>query len=110
MTTEMLIVTIGGRRCAVPMESVIEVRVHEGATRIPGAPVWVCGVTERHGAPVHVVDAARRLELGALTPDERNCLVFVERGALLVDGVDGIVEGAGDAVLVDVDEVFGGVA
>ncbi|HEX7153370.1 MAG TPA: chemotaxis protein CheW [Thermoanaerobaculia bacterium] len=110
MTAEMLIVTIGGLRCAVPMERVLEVRVHQGSTRIPGSPDWVCGVIEREGVATQVVDAARR-HGRQLTFDERNCLVFVEgRGAMLVDGVEGIAEVSDDSVVIDLDQMFGGAA
>jgi purine-binding chemotaxis protein CheW len=96
---ETLIVTIAGRRFAVNMERVSEVRVHNGATRIPGAPDWLCGIVEREGCAVEVVDAALRLGTGSLDEHPHNCVVFVDvparpRGiGMLVDGVEGIVEG-----------------
>jgi chemotaxis signal transduction protein len=90
MTAEALIVIVAGNRCAVPMERVIEVRVHVGATRIPGAPEWVCGIVEREGAPVEVFDAARRFGLQAVLT-ERDCVVFFDDAAMLVEDVDGLI-------------------
>ena len=96
MVEEALLVTIAGTRCAVPMDRVTEVRVHTGATRIPGAPAWVHGIVHRSGAPVEVFDAALRTGLGALQQHERNCVIFLDAqsngvgAALLVDSVDGI--------------------
>jgi len=115
-------VTIAGTRCALEMERVSEVRVHAGARRIPGAPEWVCGIVEREGRAVEVVDAARRLGTGALDVHERNCVVFVDvpakpHGAgMLVDAVERIVERTAEASeviddgvavpLLDLDQFF----
>lgn len=114
--------TIAGRRCALEMERVQEVRVHAGATRIPGAPEWLCGVVDREGIPVQLIDAARRLGTGTLDAHDRNCVVFIDvpgkpRGmGMLVDGVDRIVERAPQATdviddgasvpLLDLDRFF----
>jgi len=89
MSAEALVVMVGGMRCALPMERVVEVRVHEPVTRVPGAPEWVCGIVEREGAPVEVFDAARRL--GLSTAAERPCLIFFERAAMLVGDVDRLI-------------------
>lgn len=89
MHPEALVVMVGGMRCALPMERVVEVRVHESVTRVPGAPEWVCGIVEREGTPVEVFDAARRLGLSAVS--ERPCLVFFERAAMLVGDVDRLI-------------------
>jgi chemotaxis signal transduction protein len=119
---EALIVTIAGKRCAVQMERVSEVRVHAGARRIPGAPEWLCGLVERQGCAVEVVDAARRLGTGTLHVHARNCVVFIDmparpRGAgMLVDAVERIVARGADASeviddgvavpLLDLDQLF----
>ncbi len=90
--------TIAGKRCAIEMERVSEVRVHGGVTRIPGAPEWLCGIVEREGCAVEVIDAARRLGMGTLDEHEHNCVVFVDLPArqrgmgMLVDAVERIVE------------------
>jgi len=90
MRAEALVVIVGDTRCAVPMERVIEVRVHEGARRVPGAPDWVCGIVEREGVPVEVFDAARRF--GMSSSADRPCLLFFERAAMLVGDVDRLIE------------------
>jgi len=105
---ELLIVVIGGQRRAVPMERIAEVRIHYGATRIPGAPPWIHGFVERSGAPVEVFDAAQRLGIGALHLTPRSCLLFFESAAMLVEGVDRIV--AADSCeepVLDLEEFFG---
>ncbi len=114
--------TIAGRRCALEMERVQEVRVHTGVTRIPGAPDWMCGIVERDGVAVEVIDAARRLGAGTLDAHSHNCVVFVDvparpRGmGMLVDGVERIVErlpqaadvddGGAPVPLLDLDQFF----
>jgi purine-binding chemotaxis protein CheW len=113
MMAEALVVIVAGTRCALPMERVLEVRVYEGATRVPGAPDWVRGIVDREGVPVELIDAARRLDATSAThaPDaSRSCVVFFESAAVLVDDVDGLV--SVDALdeycsLIDVDALFG---
>lgn len=122
MTAEALVVIVEGARCALPMERVREVRVFEGATRIPGAPQWVCGIVEREGAPVEVFDAARRLRRAGAraavpppprrpeTVGDRACVVFFDRAAMLVDEVDRLVPLdaiEAECTLIDIDAFFG---
>ena len=107
---DALVVVIAGERRAVPMERVVEVRVHQGATFLPGAPAWVCGFVTLHDRPVEVFDAARRLALGELRLDARSCVIFVETAAgcaaMLVDGVEGIVTDDGTIPAIEVDDFF----
>lgn len=95
MSAEALIVIVAGSRYALPMERVIEVRQHMGATRVPGAPAWVCGIVERQDAPVEVLDAARRLDAHGPGNEVRRCLVFIDMPgkpqAMLVDDLGGLV-------------------
>ena len=90
MNAEALLVTVGDARCALPMERVTAIRVHTGATRIPGSPEWIRGIVDRDGAPVELFDAARRLGVHS-GGGERPCVVFFECAAMLVDEVDRLI-------------------
>ena len=108
---EGLIVVIAGEPRLLPMERVVQVSVHHGTTRIPGAPAWVRGFADLEGRPVEVFDAARRLGCGELRLDARSCVIFLETGpacaGMLVDGVEGIVEDQGTIASIDLDAFFG---
>lgn len=91
MGDEALVVIVAGARRALPMERVLEVRVYDGATRVPGAPEWVRGIVEREGVPVRLIDAAVRLDAQTSFESGRACVVFFEHVAVLVDDVDGLV-------------------
>jgi chemotaxis signal transduction protein len=97
---EALVVIIAGRRCAVPMRSVREVRLFDHVTWVPGAPSWTRGLVDRDGTATQLIDPARRIGVVAGLDDAsaaRPCVVFVELewrcdgGAMLVDGVDRII-------------------
>ncbi|HEX2833184.1 MAG TPA: chemotaxis protein CheW [Thermoanaerobaculia bacterium] len=90
MGDEALVVIVAGARRALPMARVLEVRVYDGATRVPGAPEWVRGIVEREGVPVRLIDAAR-LDAQQSLSSGRACVVFFEDVAVLVDDVDGLV-------------------
>jgi chemotaxis signal transduction protein len=112
MSGEALVVIVGGTRCALPMERVLEVRVYEGATRLPGTPGWVRGIVEREGVPVEVIDAARRLDpsrAADASPSARPCVVFFDQAAMLVDDVDRLMALDAledDCALLDLDAFF----
>ena len=107
---EILVVVIAGEKRAVPMERVVEVRVHHGTTFLPGAPAWVRGFVTLHGRPVEIFDAARRLGLGELRLDPRSCLIFTETAAgrvgMLVDAVEGIINDDGAVPVIELDTFF----
>lgn len=107
---EILVVVIAGEKRAVPMERVVEVRVHHGATFLPGAPAWVRGFVTLHGRPVEVFDAARRLGVGELRLDARSCVIFADTTAgcagMLVDAVEGIVAEDGAIAVIELDTFF----
>ena len=93
---EALIVMVGSERCAVPMERVIEVWRYDGATRIPGSREWVCGIVDREGTAVEVIDAACRIGLARGGSGAHPCLLFFTArarwmAAMLVDDVDRLV-------------------
>jgi chemotaxis signal transduction protein len=72
------------------MERVTAVRVYTGATRIPGAPQWVCGIVDQDGQPVELFDATQRLSVNPAR-GERPCVIFFDRRAMLVDEVDRLI-------------------
>ena len=92
---EGLVVVIAGKYRLVPMERVVQIRVHHGTTRIPGAPPWVRGFANFEGRPVEVFDAARRLGCGELRLNDRSCEIFFATGTacvgMLVDAVQRII-------------------
>lgn len=93
---EALIVQVGNERCAVPMERVIEVWRYDGATRMPGSREWVCGIVDRNGTAVEVIDAARRIGIARVRTGAHPCLLFFNTpsecmAAVLVDDVDRLV-------------------
>lgn len=93
---EALIVMVGSERCAVPMERVVEVWRYDGATRIPGSRDWVCGIVDRGGTAVEVIDAARRIGVTRVRSGTHPCLLFFTArsrwmAAMLVDDVDRLV-------------------
>ncbi|MFL6245275.1 MAG: chemotaxis protein CheW [Thermoanaerobaculia bacterium] len=108
---EALVVVIAGESRTMPMERVVQVRVHHGTIRIPGAPEWVRGFVDLDGRPVEVLDAARRLGCGELRLDARSCVIFLETGStctgMLVDAVQGIVAEEGTIPAIDLDAFFG---
>lgn len=108
---EGLVVVVAGERRLLPMEHVVQVRVHHGTIRIPGAPPWVRGLSDLDGRPVEVFDAARRLGCGELRLDDRSCVIFLETknacAGVLVDAVQGIIEDDGAVPAIDLDAFFG---
>jgi len=107
---EVLVVVIAGQQRVLPMERVIQVRIHSDITRIPGTPEWIRGFVDLEGASVEVFDAARRLDCGELQLDARSCLIFVEtsdgRAAMLVDSVEGIVSEQDVIPAIDLEVFF----
>jgi chemotaxis signal transduction protein len=107
---EALVVTIAGEKHAVPMERVVQVRVHHRVAFLPGAPEWVRGFVSLHNRPVEVFDAARRLGRGELRLDAHSCVIFVDTAAgyagMLVDGVEGIVPDDGVIPPIDLEKFF----
>jgi chemotaxis signal transduction protein len=107
MEGEALIVKAGGARFALPMARIAEVRAYTPETRVPGTPRAVRGIVERNGKPVYVLDVVVRLSEGMTVPGHGACFVFFDRGAILVEEVERIVERADDTVSpLDIDALF----
>ncbi|GAB2921980.1 chemotaxis protein CheW [Paraburkholderia jirisanensis] len=58
-----LLFDLDGDRYALDAREIVEVLALRPVRPVPGAPVWVAGVAQRHGAPLPVVDVPR-LALG----------------------------------------------
>lgn len=89
---DVLVFTVGGSRCAVPLAHVQEVARAVAITPLPTAPPIVEGVIDVRGMVVPVVDLRARLDLppAPVRPEQR--LIIVRAGertvALRVDDVD----------------------
>lgn len=103
MTELLLIVTMAGQRVAIPaadIESVVEI---EGLTPVPRAPAHVAGLSALRSRVLTVIDCFASLELGRsdLAPGLHQAIVASVDGhpyALLVDGVEDVLEHPGEVI------------
>jgi purine-binding chemotaxis protein CheW len=82
--------SIAGEEYALGILQVREIIEYDTVTRVPGAPVWIRGVTNLRGSVLPVIDLAVRLGLPPVTPNRRSCIVVAEvmlQGEKLVMGV-----------------------
>lgn len=88
-------------RYAVPAEDVIVMESYTGATRVPGAPVWVAGLVQVRGQVVPVVDLRKRFGLADVPHTLDTRVVVVRDGArtigLLADRAREVVQLPADA-------------
>lgn len=100
MATLLLIVRIAGERVALSaaeVESVVEI---EALTPVPRAAGHIAGLAALRSRVLTVVDCRASLEAGRHEGDGRDAVVVVADGhpyALLVDGVEDVVEASGEA-------------
>jgi purine-binding chemotaxis protein CheW len=102
MTELLLIVNLAGQRVAVPagdVESVVEL---DGLTPVPRAASHVAGLSALRSRVLTVIDCFASLGLGRV-PARRfhEAIVVVMDGhpyALIVDGVEDVVETAGEVL------------
>ena len=100
MAQLLLIVRLAGERVAFPaseVESVVEI---EALTPVPRAAAHVAGLAALRSRVLTVIDCRASLEPGQSSEDSRDAVVVVVDGhpyALLVDGVEDVVEASGDA-------------
>lgn len=87
-TRRYLLFVAGGQRCACLLESVREIVPYRLSTRLPGAPAWIFGLINLRGTLLTVVTLATRFGVAA---GAAKSIV--------------VVEGAGKALGVVVDEV-----
>lgn len=99
---QVLVVIVGGARCALPLDQVVEVLPAARIEPLPGAPTAVSGVLNLRGDVLPVLDGRRCLGLDAtpLRPSDRFVVLRVgeQRQALRVDA-------ALDVAVVPDDEV-----
>ena len=73
----VLLFRVGGRLYGCEIEAVREIIPFRQATRLPGAPPWVCGLINLRGTIVTVLDLAQRLG-GEATARTEGSVVLVE--------------------------------
>jgi purine-binding chemotaxis protein CheW len=100
MPNLLLIVRLAGERVALSaaeVEAVVEI---EGVTPVPRAAAHVVGLTALRSRVLTVIDCAASLDPGQTGRATRDAVVAVVDGhpyALLVDGVEDVIEASGDA-------------
>lgn len=97
----LLLAQLGGRRMAVPSALVERILPMAELTRLPDPPPGVVGVLNVYGAGLPVVDPRPRFGLPtpAVHPNQYLILVAApERYLLWVDGVEGLVAAAVEAL------------
>ena len=100
MSNLLLIVRLAGERVALPADEVEAVVEIEGITPVPRAAGHVAGLTALRSRVLTVIDCAASLRPGGPDSANRDAVVVVTDGhpyALLVDGVEDVVEASGEA-------------
>lgn len=89
----MLVLSVGGHLCGVPLSDVAEICRPVTTRPLPGAPVFVLGVAILRARPTPVVDARRLLGHGAEEAPTRyvSLKVGAERSRLIALAVDAVV-------------------
>ncbi|XUU61876.1 chemotaxis protein CheW [Erythrobacter sp. HA6-11] len=100
----LVMLTIGGRQCAlraIDVDSVMEI---ETITRVPNAPDHVVGLSTRRSQTLTVIDCMRAAGLEKTTdPIGQRAAVVEHEGhiyALLVDAIDDVEDTDGDVIAV----------
>ena len=101
MTELQLIVTIAGRRVALPAAAVVSVVELDALIPVPRAPAHLAGLSALRSRVLTVIDTLRSLELGESDCSHgiREAAVVEVEGhhyALIVDVVEDVVEALSD--------------
>jgi purine-binding chemotaxis protein CheW len=104
---------VAGRVCACDLGLVREIVPARPATRLPGAPAWVCGLINLRGTLLTVVDLAERLGVASGGAGMRSVIVAEAGGRVFGIGVDDVrdVQAVADDAVepVDVARAAGGI-
>ncbi len=96
MSELYVIFRVAGAEYALPAAEVLQLESFEGATRVPGASVYVEGLVQVRGRVVPVIDLRARFGLPAAERGLDSRVVVVERGGrtvgLLADSAREIVK------------------
>lgn len=101
MSGLVLIAGLGGRRIALPAAAIQSVIELDSLSPVPSAPSHIAGLSALRSRVLTVIDAHRALDLpdGERRPQRRHAAVAEVEGhlyALLLDGVDDVVEALSD--------------
>lgn len=99
---ELLAVDVAGRRCALPVEAVVEIHAAVQLAPLPDAPAVVAGLMNRRGSALPVLDLRSRLGLAPrpMRLDDRLVVLRLpdRTVALLVDAVIDVLTVTSSAV------------
>ncbi|HEX5438729.1 MAG TPA: chemotaxis protein CheW [Gemmatimonadaceae bacterium] len=109
----LVLFRLGARVYGIELEQVCEIIPFRNATRLPGAPPYVCGLINLRGSIVTIIDLGSRLDGGAAARSTGS-VILVERGSrvvgLAVDEALEVQELPADALeAAPADEAMGGV-
>jgi purine-binding chemotaxis protein CheW len=106
----MLGFTLDGREFGVPIDPVVEIVGHRGATQVPHSGAAVEGILALRGRIVTVVDVRRRLGLPPRLPGLPARVIVIEsagdRVGLVVDSVTGVSDRKPDMSVLDLDDLL----
>ena len=92
---QVLVVSVGSRRCALPVGCIVHVTLAAAVEPLPGAPEGVLGVVDVHGAVLPVLDLRQAIGEPPVPLSPCQCFLIVESGgrrvACVVDAVHGVV-------------------
>ena len=103
-TLELLLFRLNGsQRFGINVFKVKEILPCPKLTQLPGAHPSVCGITHLRGQTIPVLDLARAIGVGRLTPDENSFVIVTEFSrsthGLLVNQVEKIINMAWEKVM-----------
>src|SRR5690606_14942204 len=101
MNGKLLLITLAGRRAALPAAAVNSVIELSEVTPVPRTPVHIAGLSTLRSRPLAVCDCAAALGFSAAEPDWRlqRAVVVEYEGhlyGLLVDAADDIIDAIDD--------------
>lgn len=96
LTFQVLVFELGHERYGLRITDIMEIVRPGRIFPVPSTPAYITGVINLRGNIVCVVDPMRKMELGAVTPDEETRVIVVKYEkapvALLVDRIIDVVD------------------